>query len=332
MKVYFNKKTIFLIIAIFFFSGCYFWRGSKIIIKRYPKRDTPIINQSASIKETATISNERVIISDNEKNEFKKDAYTIGTEDLLIITVWDNPDLNQDARVNGDGDINYPFIGKVNVAGKTVNEVDEILTGLLGKDLVYDPQIEVTVREYKSKKVFVVGEVSRTGTYYLKESKSLLEMISEAGGIKTDSAGNYLIIKRKLPGSKEDSSEIKIPLIKGELERDAEIYEGDIIKVPEAKFFISGEIGRPGFHPINDDINIFQGIIIAGGFTKAADENNVKLRRDDGKESLLVDLERLENALERGGTNPEEVEEQIKELKLRDGDMIFVPTSVFSNE
>ena len=332
MKVYFNKKTIFLIIAVFFFAGCYFWRGSKIIIKRYPERDTPIVNQSAPIKETATISNERVTISDNEKNELQKDAYTIGKEDLLTITVWDNSDLNQDERVNGEGDINYPFIGKVNVAGKTINEVDEILTGLLGKDLVYDPQIDVTVKDYKSKKVFVFGEVSKPGTYYLKESKSLFDMISEAGGIKTGSAGNYLIIKRKLPGSKEDSSEIKIPLIKGELERDAEVYEGDIIKVPEAKFFISGEIGKPGFYPINEDLNIFHGIIIAGGFTKAADENNIKLSRDDGKESLLVDLERLKKALERGGRNSEEVEEQIKELKLRDGDMIFVPNSIFSNE
>ena len=332
MKIYIKKKAIFLIIAIFFFAGCYFWRGSNIIIKRYPKKDTATINSSASMKEPGTTSNEGLIIFDNEKNESQKDAYTVGPEDLLSITIWENPDLSQDERVNEGGDINYPFIGKVNVAGKTVNEVDEILTGLLGKELVYDPQVDVFVKEYKSKKVFVVGEVNKPGTYYLRESRSLFEILSEAGGIRTDSAGNYLIIKRKLPENKEESSEIKIPLLKGELERDVEVFEGDIIKVPEGKFFISGEIGKPGFYPIHEDLNIFQGIIIAGGFAKAADGNNVKLRRDDGKESLLVDVERLRKALEKGGTNLKEVEEQIKEIKLRDGDMIFVPTSFFYTE
>jgi len=333
-RIHLNKWVILLITPTFLFTGCYFWRGSKIIIKRYPKKVIEVKNPSESVKDSELPANkDRLFINNTSvKNENQKREYTVGPEDVLSITVWENPDLSQEERVGEDGTISYPFIGRIHVAGKTVKEIAEMLTELVGKDLVYDPQIDVSIKEYKSKKVFVVGEVTKPGPYNLRESRTLFEILSDAGGIKKDTAGNYVIVKRKLAEGNEEYSEIKIPLYKGQLEKDIEIFDGDIIKIPEAKFFISGEVSRPGFFPITEDLNIFQAIIVAGGFTKAADKNNVKLSRNNGKEVLLVDVERMRKALERGILGSKEIEEQIEELKLRDGDMIFVPTSFFYSD
>ena len=342
MKKYiFRKEIALIIISIIFLSGCYFWRGSKIIIKRYPtnkeireKKLTEITTEKAQdilIDKTDILSNGTPGASG--KIEPSQSEYIVGPDDTLIITVWDNPDLAKDEKVEEDGTISYPFIGRVYVAGKTLRQIDEILTELLGKELIYDPQVDVSVKEYKSNKVFIVGEVGKPGQYYLRESRSLFEILSEAGGVKKETAGNFILIKRKIHGKDDEYSEIKVPLYRGELEKDIEVIAGDSIKVPESKFFISGEVARPGFFPISEkDLNLYQAIVIAGGFTKGADKYNVKLSRDNGKEVFLVDLERMRRALEKGISGSKGIEKQIEELKIKDGDMIFVSISFFYSE
>src|SRR3989304_2173135 len=249
MKKYiFIKKTVLVIITIIFLSGCYFWRGSKIIIKRYPAKKeimtenlTEITNgkkQDITIDKSDILSNK--ISESNDKTISNKNEYIVGPNDSLTIAVWENPDLSKDVKVEEDGTISYPFIGRVYVAEKTIRQIEEIITELLGKELIYDPQVDISIREYKSNKVFVAGEVVKPGPYYLKDSRSLFEILSEAGGVKKETAGDFILIKRKIPDKDDEYSEIKVPLYRGDLERDMDVFPGDSIKVPEGIFFISG--------------------------------------------------------------------------------------------
>lgn len=343
-KIIFKKEIALIIISIISLSGCYFWRGSNIIIKRYPvKKEIGREN----LTEMATGKKQDVVdvvidksdvlgntrLESDDKTKSNQSEYIVGPNDSLSIVVWENPDLTKDEKVEEDGTISYPFIGRVYVAGKTIRQIEEIITELLGKELIYDPQVDITIKDYKSNKVFIVGEVGKPGPYYLKDSRSLFEILSEAGGVKRETAGNFVLIKRKVSEKDDEYSEIKVPLYRGDLERDIEVLPGDSIKVPEEKFFISGEVVKPGFFSISEkDLNLYQAIVVAGGFTKGADKYNVKLSRDNGKEVFLVDVERMRKALEKGISGSKGIEEQIKELKVKDGDMIFVPTDFFYSE
>ena len=93
------------------------------------------------------------------------DAYRVGPSDVLEISVWGEPDLNKTIPVSSDGIINFPLLGNVNVAGMTVKEIEQKITGLLGKDYLVDPQVYVSIKEYNSQKVIVLGEVKKPGPY-----------------------------------------------------------------------------------------------------------------------------------------------------------------------
>ena len=122
--------------------------------------------------------------------------YRIGRQDLLEITVFDVEELDQTVRVADDGSITMPLLGRLVVAGLTKGELEGLIARLLEESYVRDPQVTVFVKEYESKKVAVSGAVKKPGTYEMLGRKTLLEMISIAGGLDTD-LGNEIIIFRR---------------------------------------------------------------------------------------------------------------------------------------
>jgi polysaccharide export outer membrane protein len=123
--------------------------------------------------------------------------YVIGEGDLLRITVYDNPDLTTDARVSGDGKISFPLIGEVTVNEMKVADAEKTIARLLEAGYIVKPQVNIFIAEYKSKKVTVLGEVTKPGIVVLRGASTLLEVISDAGGI-TLNAGDSIVITRKL--------------------------------------------------------------------------------------------------------------------------------------
>src|SRR6202451_3874953 len=118
----------------------------------------------------------------------------IGSGDLLHIDVFDVPELSRDVRVGDAGDISYPLVpGKIAAAGLTAYELEEKLEKLLIENgLVSHPQVSVFVREQTSQPVSIVGAVQHTMVYQVIRPTTLLEILSEAGGI-TDDAGSVVI-------------------------------------------------------------------------------------------------------------------------------------------
>jgi len=221
--------------------------------------------------------------------------YKIGEGDLLKITVYDNPDLNTEARVGGEGGITVPLIGEVNVSGLTATEIGKKLADLFANGYIKNPQISVFILEYKSKKVTVLGEFIKPGLIEMRSESTLMEVISGAGGI-TAAAGNTLFIQRNInKGSTGPKSDVTIPidLVKllegGDVSLNIPVLDGDSIYVPKAAFvYVSGEVKNPGAYKITKGLTVLRSITLAGGFTQKARKSKPELIRKSAKGEVTI--------------------------------------------
>jgi protein involved in polysaccharide export with SLBB domain len=136
-----------------------------------------------------------VIIAPEKKTDLAN-AYHIGVNDSLQIDVFGHEDLNKTLKASPKGLINFPLIGNVRVEGRTVDDVAGEITERLAKDFIQDPHVTVSVWEYLSQWVNVIGEVAHPGRYYMTGATSLIDAISQAGGL-TGSAGSEILVTRR---------------------------------------------------------------------------------------------------------------------------------------
>jgi polysaccharide export outer membrane protein len=229
--------------------------------------------------------------------------YSIGEGDLLRITVYDNPDLTTEARVSGEGKITFPLIGEVMISSMTANEAEKKIAGLLNEGYIVRPQVSIFISEYKSRKVTVLGEVAKPGLVVLRGASTLMEVISDAGGI-TQNAGDTLSIQRKVikGGEKKDKEEVaaivdlKRLFEDGDVTVNVPVLDGDSIYVPKAAFvYVNGEVKTPGAYKITKGLTVLKSITLAGGFSPKAAEGRVKIIRkaDKGEVTLRAKFDDL---------------------------------------
>ena len=121
--------------------------------------------------------------------------YRVGPKDVLKVTVWGHDDLSRLVVVGADGTFQFPLVGDVRVAGLTPGGIEGLLRDLLGKDYLVNPQVSVSVQEYRSQRVFVLGEVEKPGTYAMTGLTTLLDALSQAGG-PGKNAGRQVVVVR----------------------------------------------------------------------------------------------------------------------------------------
>src|SRR5262245_29160515 len=109
-------------------------------------------------------------------------SYRIGLQDELKVTVFDEPDLSTMYRVEADGSISFPLVGRVPAAGSTIPEFQQRLTSMLASGFLRNPQVRVEVNQYKSQFVYVIGEVRAPGKIPMTGTQmTLLEALALAG-------------------------------------------------------------------------------------------------------------------------------------------------------
>lgn len=167
------------------------------------------------------------------------EEYKVDTGDVLLITVYEQPDLTTKTAVGSKGEITFPLLGTVYVKGLTAKEVEEKIRYLLEKDYLVDPQVNVFIEAYRPNKVFVMGFVNNPGEYELFKDRSttVLEIITMAGGFKEGAAANGTKIIR-VEGGEKITIPIRVTDItkKGNKDKDVIVKPGDIVVVPESFF------------------------------------------------------------------------------------------------
>ena len=165
--------------------------------------------------------------------------YTIHSEDVLEIKVYEHKDLTTKVRVSASGDITFPLIGQVHAAGLTVNQLCEKIKELLSDGYLVDPQVNVFINSYHPEKVFVMGAVRNPAAYELSREKptTVLEAISRAGGFTEQAAPNRTKVIR-VDSEKGETIKVKVTDItkKGDKSKDIPLQPNDIVFVPESIF------------------------------------------------------------------------------------------------
>ena len=259
-----------------------------------------------------------------ERTRIKRVGYLLGPGDAIEISVFLVEQLNKTVRVTGDGYILLPLLGAIDVEGKTVQQVQALLTQELGDKYLQSPQVTVFVTEYRSHQVAVLGAVEEPDIYNIKQPRSVLEMVSMAGGL-TDAAGNRIRVQRSVIDAEtgELTEELLIidlrPLIEG-LNNEASLLlsGGDSIMVPEAgTVFLEGHVHKPGGYPIKGGTTVLKALSMAGGTTFTAKKEDIQVfrRRTDGEmDNFEVNLNEIRE-------NPQ------LDIELIDGDIVVIGVS-----
>jgi len=219
---------------------------------------------------------------------------TLGPGDVLRVSVYDNPDLSQEVTIDADGAFSYPLIGRVQAAGLPVRQLESLLAKRFADGYLVSPQVGVTVTQHKSQQVYVMGAVSKPGSYALQRQTTLLEVLSAAGG-PTPDAGFEVILTHaadtqalpsgtsKVSAAANEQSTMRVSLeqlMAGGVPQRITLQDGDVVYVPVAAFiYVTGEIQHPGRYRLEKDATIQKAVTLAGGFTKFAATKSMTVQR-----------------------------------------------------
>lgn len=264
------------------------------------------------------------------------EEFRIGSGDLVELKVFGVDQFTQELRVNGSGTIEIPLIGTLPVSGLTASEVRVRVAALLEeKDLIRNPQVSITIKEYLSQPVVVMGTVKNPGQYQLSRPARLVDVLAMAGGILQQRSTGIAIVQKAdrdqdaAAGNATDRSisiDLKQLFTEGKTELNIPIAGGDVITIPEREvklFYVLGEVQHPGAFELPPDapLMVTQAMAWAGGPMKTAKANDgilVRLNSQGQREDIQVELKNILS-----GKRPD--------LVIQANDLIFIPGSTFKN-
>ena len=231
--------------------------------------------------------------------------YVVGPQDVLSITVFEGPELSGKYTVEADGSFTFPLLGRIKLGGLTLRQVEQELKKRLADGHFRYPQVSVAVEQYRSQRIFVVGEVRQPGTYPLTGDMTLIEVLSRAGWTPVAS-GEALIVRppagqasgaRTVPNKAEGDEILKVDLARlqqGDLSQNIALRGGDTVIVPRPDtIYISGEAKNPGAYALQTrDMTVRQALSLAGGPTNRGSTSRIKILRvvDGKKQEIKVKL------------------------------------------
>lgn len=265
-----------------------------------------------------------IVRQTREMIDLKYRDYLVGSDDVLEISIfeWEMSEQTKTIsfRVSESGVIALPSIGAVQVAGKTVQEVKEIIEKeLAARNILQNPRVAVTVAEFRSRSIAVIGAVNAPGVYAIhKNVSTLTEMITLAGGPMESAGGVAYVLRASAKAS--DSVRITVDLEdlldNGNFELNAVLRGGDVVYIPKAPLiYVYGKVRQPGGFPLRRSMSVIEAIALAGGFDDKASSICTITRRQSGKR-VPVDID--VRAIEKGKS---------PNIYLREGDVLQVPES-----
>jgi len=250
------------------------------------------------------------------------ESLLIGPGDLLHVQVFDTPELGQDARVTDTGELPLLLGGNVKVSSLTPAEAARFIEkALLDKHILLHPRVAVTVAEYATQKVSVLGEVKNPGAYAINTPRSVLDVLTLAGGL-TELADRNILIERKGTGD-------KVPYFVSNkagvaMDTAVRVNPGDTLYVAKAGLvYVLGDVGRPGGYTMTNNeaqLTVLELVARAGGTNHSAVPSHARLihRGAQGYQDEALSLSDMQK-----GKKPD--------MALADGDIVYVPFSYMRN-
>ncbi len=159
-------------------------------------------------------------------------GYTVKPGDMLSISVWKEPDLQRPALVRPDGSFSFPLVGEVDAKGKTVADLNKLMTQRLTK-YISDPVVTVSVQEIKGNKVYVIGQVNRPGEFIMNPTVDVMQALSMAGGTTPFASLGDIVVLRRNDVGKQSIPFRYNDVVKGRrTDQNIDLQAGDVVVVP----------------------------------------------------------------------------------------------------
>ena len=235
-----------------------------------------------------------------DRNSAQPNAgYVLGPDDQIAIRTADIPEISDKTILIGiNGNITLPMIGRVKASGMTVEQLETELNKRF-KEYLEDPQVTVTVTEYRSQPVSVFGAVGNPGVIQLRGRKTLYEVLSMVGGPRETAGASMTVSRRREngdlpllgatidPTGQFSTAELNVQaIIKGKNPAaNIEIKPNDVVSVSEANFdmiYVVGDVQHSGAFPLGGQttISVLRVVSLAGGFGRSAKPDKVKIIRN----------------------------------------------------
>jgi polysaccharide export outer membrane protein len=261
--------------------------------------------------------------------------YQLGPGDLLTVHVVELNEIpSTPYRVDAAGDIHIPVVGRIRAEGLTAAEVASVVRDHLKKELV-DPDVTVSIAEFRSQPVSVVGAVANPGVQQLAGRKTLLEMIVLAGGIRPE-AGNRIVITRDLKYGRipladamdDSSGRYSVATVRvsrlinaSEPHDNIEIKPHDVISIPRGELvYILGAVAKAGGYVLNENeaLSALQIMSLAGGLDRMAAPRQARILRPSvdstSRTEISVDLRKI-------------LDGKAPDVPLQPNDVLIIPTN-----
>jgi polysaccharide export outer membrane protein len=239
--------------------------------------------------------------------------YVVGPQDVIAVTVTNEPTLTGKFTVVGDGTVTYPLLGSVKVGGLSIRAVERELTARLSEGYLERPLVTVALDQFGSQRVLVVGEVRQAGSYPLSGPTTLLEILLKAGA-PTPTAGTEALVVRGRAADARGVADLRNAadvrsaaaaaassssnvvranldaLQRGDLSQNIPLRPGDMVFVPRAEqpapVYVMGLVKAPGAYQVTKGATVLQVLAQAGGVTDRGSTGRIKLVRKTAQRNI----------------------------------------------
>jgi polysaccharide export outer membrane protein len=206
--------------------------------------------------------------------------------DMVRITVFRNPELTTEAKINERGTILFPMIGEVPVAGLSPTQAGQRIADKLKQGrYVVNPEVTVSLAQVNSRQVSVLGNVNKPGRYPLDSmSVKLTDFLAVAGGVATPGSDLVTIVSSKDGKTTKKDVDLAAMFRSGDLSGNFELQPGDTIYVHKAPMvYVYGEVQKGGAYRVEPYMTVMQAIALGGGVTARGTQRGIKITRRDGE-------------------------------------------------
>jgi polysaccharide biosynthesis/export protein len=322
-------------------SLCIFFIAGSTMAQQADRKHIPITmedvlrHQAGGVTEKPAIDLNERLRAMSGAARFSQD-YLLGPADIVMVTVFGIEELkSKELTLDSEGKISLPFINTVPLIGLTPREAEIKISALYEASIMKNPQVSVSVKDYRSQFINVLGAVVKPGTYQLTRRAFLVDALAMAGGLLPDKAESKAMVHRSAQSasaqaesvpSVESNGTIEISLEKllekGEAGLNIPIYAGDVILIPERVerfYYVLGDVNRGGAFEMKkgESITLYKALASAGGLLGTAKGGKSSIMRhkpDGGEEHIPIDISKL-------------LKGQTSDIMLMQNDVVFVPGS-----